>query len=784
MGSSLRFWPIAAALFFGVFALAQAAPPERPAPRSAEFAAPPPHVQSRALRPSERLPLPASREHLYRSYDGGAIDARAPRTPRRARLAMKGAAACDHNVFASSSGSALVAAVRAAPTSCLNELFGLTGTPAAQVFAEAKMISIANAMQADAPAYGGDNGNGMLQLVLFLRAGLFVQYYQSDAVGDYGPAWRNAIRPALDAFVANAHFTDVSAAHGEVLSEFVTLIDSAGENAHQLNTLRGILDRYGPAQAAIYEMTAAVNSVFTVLFRGHYNDDFRALVQSDGAVLLTLADFVSRNRAADVGSGREYLLSNAGAELARFLQYPEPFAASVRPHVKGVLDQFGLSGAGAGIYVRTADITDYYDHAHCAYYGLCTFRADLEAAVLPGAHARDCSATLRVRSQALNPAQLDQVCSIVTGEESFFHAQAQTGGVPVSEDRNERLEMVIFHSSDDYESYSGVIFGNDTNNGGIYLEGDPSDPDNQARFLAYEAEWLRPGFEVWNLTHEYIHYLDGRFNWHGGFGALPLDAPYSVVWYIEGFAELMSFSYRDLVYANAVTEAANPDKFRLSQLFDTEYGTDYARTYRWGYLATRFMYERHRDRITNLYAESRAGDYDPGYRQWLDPIRASMDSEFRAWVACFGEHGGDTTVCNAALPDTVFDNGFEGDDPPPAPAVECPLGTNGDTAPLGNGCVRSAIALATAGGYRYFWVYVPAGARDLTFESTGGTGNADMYVSATTWADQAHADQTSLQAGNEERVTIANPTGATYYYVSLRAAQPFSEMTLKASFTP
>src|SRR5690606_31167499 len=95
-----------------------------------------------------------------------------------------------------------------------------------------------------AASYAGNNNSGALQLIVFLRAGYYVQYGAPADVGEYGAALKNAIRPALDAFVANAHFKDVNDAHGEVLTEFVTLIDSAGENAHQLTTIKGLLDRY------------------------------------------------------------------------------------------------------------------------------------------------------------------------------------------------------------------------------------------------------------------------------------------------------------------------------------------------------------------------------------------------------------------------------------------------------------------------------------------------------------------------------------------------------------
>lgn len=747
---------LAACLILAALPLGASARPQDPLPGPAAARAvevsPSGHIQIHRIEWDRRAPLPSTRDHLFQSYD-------APRLLRVAR------GSCNIAGFASASGAALVAAVRAADASCFYSggLFDVTGTTAGQIFAESKMITVANAMQADAASYPGNNSNHMLELVLFLRAGLFVEYYNQPDVGAYGAAFTNAIRPALNAFVASSHFQDVSDAHGEVLSEFVTLIDSAGENAQQLGTVRGILDRYGPAWAGLWNMKAATNSVFTVLFRGHYDPAFQALVQGSGSgVLDTLVSFINDNRAADVGSDREYLLMNAAGELGRFSQYTATaFHNLAHPKIKSVLDQFTIGGPGGGIYVRIGSVVDYYDNAHCNYFGLCSFAQDLENQVLPMANARDCSATLRVRSQSLTSTQLDQVCSIVGAEEGYFHAQSQTGNTPVPNDFNARLEMVIFHSSTDYETYSGVIFGNDTNNGGVYLEGDPSQPGNQARFLAYEAEWLRPDFQVWNLTHEYIHYLDGRFNWYGGFGALPMDAPYSTIWYIEGFAEYLSYSYRNLRYDDAIDEAGNPDTFTLAQLFDTEYSTDYTRTYQWGYLATRFMFERHRDKITSLYAISRPGNYSPGYQGWLDPIRTAYNAEFRAWLVCFAAHNGDTTVCNGGQPDAIFADGF-GTDPTVVP--ECTLT---DVRQLDNGCKRSNLSAAAAQDRVYLILNLPAGRSNLKFRMSGGSGDADIYVRAGNWPTDTVFDQAPRLAGNDETVTVAIPA-AGWHYVMLK----------------
>ena len=53
----------------------------------------------------------------------------------------------------------------------------------------------------------------------------------------------------------------------------------------------------------------------------------------------------------------------------------------------------------------------------------------------------------------------------------------ETGWQPVADDHNEALELVIFDSSADWKRYGSALFGGvSTDNGGIYLEGDPPAP--------------------------------------------------------------------------------------------------------------------------------------------------------------------------------------------------------------------------------------------------------------------------------------------------------------------
>ncbi len=740
-----------------LYAAASAARQQAPSPtaRAVRADGAPPHVQhqqARPLTPAERVPQKASRDHLFVDYD------RPERTQSAtSRLRMSAAAAaCDVNAFAAASGSNLVTLVRGSSVDgCLNSLFGLSGTTAGQVFGEAKMVTIADALRSTAASYAGNNNSGALQLIVFLRAGYYVQYGAPADVGEYGAALKNAIRPALDAFVANAHFKDVNDAHGEVLTEFVTLIDSAGENAHQLTTIKGLLDRYNSGYHAYWYMMSAANNVFTVLFRGHYNADFVAAVQSDASITSSLSGFISRN-AAEAGTDNEYLLSNASRELARFLQYTT-LRPTVKPLVLGVLNSYSLTGTGSAIWVGTADITDYYDHAECSYFGICNFRAEVEQMVLPISH--QCSPDLHLRAQALTSAQITAVCDKVINEEEYFHQKLNDNHTPVADDNNTALELVVFHSSSDYQAYSGVIFGNDTNNGGMYLEGNPAQPGNQARFIAYEAEWLRPTFDVWNLTHEYIHYLDGRFDMYGDFNAA-MTQP--TVWWVEGLAEYISYGYRGLSYPEAIADAGTL-QYPLSTIFANDYNSGQERVYRWGYLAARYMFEKQPAQVGAILGYFRPGNYT-GYAGYLASIRSTHDADWNQWLTCLSAHDGDTSSCGGTT------------EPPSSDRPEC-----ANASELKDGCEHSNVQVARAGDTAWFYVWVPAGTSSLNVTTAGGSGNADLYVSGRGWPSTSDYDQRSAGSGNTEQVSLTPSATGGYYYIALVATAPYAGITIRAS---
>ncbi|WP_263536321.1 collagenase [Paucibacter sp. Y2R2-4] len=250
-----------------------------------------------------------------------------------------------------------------------------------------------------------------------------------------------------------------------------------------------------------------------------------------------------------------------------------------------------------------------------------------------------CSDSLNLRSQALNASQEAAICSELALVEQRFHSVFKTLGRPVKGDLNRSLRANIYASNEDFGRYAGQHFNMPTDNGGMYLEGLPDQPGNQAEFIANQ----RKDGSVRNLAHEYVHYLDGRFNLHGDFCAVLHDShsppencarpapltPY-LVWWTEGVAEYIAHGER---LSARQREAAAAKTFALSQLFDTGYETNTgeARVYSWGYLAVRFMMERHRADIEQMLSLTRVGDY-PRYQALVKQWGSSFDAEFAAWL--------------------------------------------------------------------------------------------------------------------------------------------------------
>lgn len=249
----------------------------------------------------------------------------------------------------------------------------------------------------------------------------------------------------------------------------------------------------------------------------------------------------------------------------------------------------------------------------------------------------DCSSTITIRSEALTPELIKQACIMLSERESDFHKIFNSKNKPVANDNNHSMRANIYADRESYVKHVTKHFDVPSNNGGMYLEGLPHVEGNHAEFVAYQKKG-----QIWNLRHEYIHYLDGRFNMHGDFCSslhdshsapeyCPKPAPLlpHLVWWSEGIAEYIAQGDNN----SRAIKSGIKQSYKLSELFNTSYETNGGseRVYDWGYLAVRFMMENHRDQIDKMLTLTRKGFYTR-YQALVKEWGTQYDTEFTQWL--------------------------------------------------------------------------------------------------------------------------------------------------------
>ena len=657
----------------------------------------------------------------------------------------------DASRFIGLNGTALVERIALTHPQNVSPIYNISGPDATQVYSESNMITIANAIAERAPSYTGVDDSGLESLLYFFRGAYFIQFSHPEDIPEYSVALTNAIKPALRSLFDNGNAWVATDENGPVLREALTTVDSTYLGAVFNDVTMRVLNEYNADWKASREMNAAANAIFTTLFRSQWDDDMKAIFAQDDSILDALNNFQSSNRDL-LGTDAEYVLLNAVREMSR-LYHVDALFDRVKVLVRDVINSTSKDNETKTIWIAAAGMADYYDRADCGYYGICGFAFNLERETLSFNYK--CSDTLKIRAQHMYNDQAAWICDVLGQQETDFHNKLATSYNPVADDNNQSLELVIFNSSEDYQAYAGLFFGIDTNNGGMYLEGAPINQKNQARFIAYEAEWMRPEFHVWNLQHEYVHYLDARFNLYGDFA---LGMTVDTVWWTEGLGEYISQGDGN----SFAISMGQSQEFALSTIFKNNYNSGQDRIYRWGYLAVRFMFERHRTDVNTILNYIRNGQYEQ-YQTFINGIGTRYDSEFADWlingvelgqsnIVEFGPNDQDSTASGQA-------GNWAGD--PVTISTDfspCVVGDEANKYNPDNNTLslnQTVECISSTGGNASFFIRnTDSAATRFEIRTTGGWGNADIMYKADGWPTAQDNDGYANGDGNWDSITV------------------------------
>ncbi|WP_239309069.1 protease pro-enzyme activation domain-containing protein [Rhodanobacter sp. FDAARGOS 1247] len=115
-------------------------------------------------------------------------------------------------------------------------------------------------------------------------------------------------------------------------------------------------------------------------------------------------------------------------------------------------------------------------------------------------------------------------------------------------------------------------------------------------------------------------------------------------------------------------------------------------------------------------------------------------------------------------------------------SIKATWSTGGGGNVLQNGTPVTGLQATKSNAVNYTMV-VPAGASNLKFAISGGTGDADLYVKRGSAPTTSSYDCRPYVTGNSETCNISPATAGTYY-VMVRAYSSYSGVTLTGSYTP
>jgi len=251
--------------------------------------------------------------------------------------------------------------------------------------------------------------------------------------------------------------------------------------------------------------------------------------------------------------------------------------------------------------------------------------------------SKHCQSNLIINYNNLNDEAINSLCDNLITAHNSFHLQFQSRSRPLFNDRNKALQINVYSSREQFVTLANGHFNVPTNNNGLYVEGKSNQASNVAKIVTYVENG-----KAKNLVHEYIHYLNGRFNLYGDYcdslhddhsapnfcqGEKPVYP--HLVWWSEGIAE-------KFVHGNnhpTAIVAAKQKSYQLSDIFNTSYNRNSGneRVYIYSYLAVRFMLENHKNRLDRMMNLVRAGEYE-AYQKMVRSWGRSMDQDFSKWL--------------------------------------------------------------------------------------------------------------------------------------------------------
>ncbi|MFF1508201.1 collagenase [Streptomyces sp. NPDC058326] len=504
---------------------------------------------------------------------------------------------------------------------CLRGLVWTWDARLAPVMSDAHVQAVARRATGLAATHDGTNSTHLEEMFTYLHAVAYHDFSRDEIDTGDAPTV-DAVRRAVAAFGTAPRTFDVTATNADTLREALYAASAPGLRHHQLPLIRKVLatmdadhpaTRLDPAWAGAALAGLSVN--YLGVYPGNRDTAFHTAAAADPAYRAAFKAFAGYGHLK--GTANSWVARDALSEYGRFGQI-EGLRPAVVADLGALLGPAETAfGTGSAQWASLVSWLNVYEA--CAPYGVC--KADIERRIFPYTYTYD-SGAIKVRT-GLPRATVDTLYYASKQVAAQFHRVLGTQE-PLAGDPNTSLNIVLYASRADYETYHPILTGMGTDNGGIYIE-------RGATFYTYERRVPQDSSLTLEelFRHEYTHYLNGRYAVPGFFGEGPWYQGDRTTAMDEGTAEFFDGATRDdgvrvrksLVRSVIADTAGGGPRMTVRQILHATYDGDGFRFYAYAGTFFEYLWTEKPSALREMYQHLRRNDV-AAYDAWRARLSA------------------------------------------------------------------------------------------------------------------------------------------------------------------
>ncbi|EJQ49905.1 hypothetical protein IEQ_02731 [Bacillus cereus BAG6X1-2] len=490
---------------------------------------------------------------------------------------------------------------------------------------DSRMQAIIAKLAEQGQAYTKDDSKGIETLVEVLRSGFYLGFYHQELSKLSERVYHDKCLPALKTIAKNPNFKLGTTEQNKVISSYGMLIGGASADVEVIQYAGEIFKQYNDNLSTFIEDRTKGDAVYNLMKEVDYEvQSYMNATGKEPKDMLwygKIDGFINEiNRFALIGTVTDkngWLINNG-------IYYASRFGKFYSTPTKGqqvVTEAMGIYPyLGQQYFVAAEQIATNYGgiDANGKTVNLDQIREDGKKHYLPKTYTFDDGAIVFKAGDKVSEEKIKRLYWAAKEVRSQFYRTVGSDKPLESGHADDVLTMVIYNSPDEYQ-FNRQLYGYETNNGGIYIEG-------TGTFFTYERTPQQSIYSLEELfRHEFTHYLQGRYEVPGLWGQGEMYQNERLTWFEEGNAEFFAGSTRldSVVPRKSIIGGLSNDpakRYTAAQTLNAKYGTwDF---YNYSFALQSYMYNNRPDMFDKVHDLIRTNDV-PGY----DAYRSTLSKD-------------------------------------------------------------------------------------------------------------------------------------------------------------